>query len=33
MFGAPRNAHEQVANNNPSVQQGKEATGHTTGQQ
>ncbi|WP_172411648.1 hypothetical protein [Arthrobacter globiformis] len=28
-----KNAHEQVTNNNPSNQEAKEATGHTTGQQ
>ena len=31
--GPGMNAHELVTNNNPSIQEGKEATGHTTGQQ
>jgi hypothetical protein len=31
--GPGMNPHEQVPNNNPSLQEGKEATGHTTGQQ
>ena len=31
--GRAMNAHEQVTNNNPSIQEGKEATGHSTGQQ
>lgn len=31
--GRTMNAHELVSNNNPSIQEGKEAPGHTTGQQ
>jgi hypothetical protein len=27
------NPHELVSNNNPSIQQGKEVTGHSTGHQ
>jgi hypothetical protein len=31
--GRATNAHELVTNNNPSLQESKEATGHSTGQQ
>ena len=31
--GRSMNAHELVSNNNPSTQEGKEATGHSSGQQ
>jgi hypothetical protein len=31
--GQAMNAHELVTNNNPSIQEGKEASGHTTGHQ
>ena len=31
--GRATNAHEEVTNNNPSIQEGKEAPGHSTGQQ
>jgi hypothetical protein len=31
--GRTINAHELVTNNNPSLQEGKEATGHSTGHQ
>ncbi|WP_354260933.1 hypothetical protein [Arthrobacter sp. OAP107] len=31
--GRAMNAHELVTNNNPSIQEGKEAPGHSTGHQ
>jgi hypothetical protein len=31
--GRAMNAHELVTNDNPSIQEGKEATGHSTGRQ
>jgi hypothetical protein len=31
--GRAMNAHELVTNDNPSIQEGKEATGHSTGHQ